>query len=42
MGFFEQNPIVFLGAVVVTVEVWLRIRTKIFVWIRRPVRRPVD
>jgi len=43
MGFFEENPILFLGAVVVTVEVWLRVRGKLFGLFRRePAHRPID
>jgi hypothetical protein len=34
MGFFEENPLVFVAAVVVIVEVWLRLRVKLFATLR--------
>jgi len=30
MGFFEENPIVFLLAVVAVVEGWIRVRVPLF------------
>jgi hypothetical protein len=30
MGFFEENPIVFVAAVIAIVEVWIRVREPLF------------
>ena len=30
MGFFEENPVVFVAAVVAIVEAWIRVREPIF------------
>lgn len=35
MGFFEENPVVFVVAVVVVVETWLRVRERLFATARR-------
>jgi hypothetical protein len=40
MGFFEENPVVFVAAVIVTVEVWLRIRARILGLLRLPQGKP--
>jgi hypothetical protein len=40
MGFFEENPVVFVTAVIVTVEVWLRIRARILGLLRLPQGKP--
>lgn len=39
MGFFEENPAVFLVAVIAIIEVWLRVRERLFSALRR---RPAD
>jgi hypothetical protein len=35
MGFFEENPIVFVVAVVIVVEAWLRLRGPLFSMLSR-------
>lgn len=30
MGFFEENPVVFVAAVVAIVEAWIRVREPLF------------
>lgn len=34
MGFFEENPVVFVGAVIAIAEVWLRVRDRLFALVR--------
>lgn len=35
MGFFEENPAVFLVAVIAIVEIWIRVRERLFSAFRR-------
>ena len=40
MGFFEENPIVFVVAVIVIAETWIRVREPLFRGLTRRKQRP--
>jgi hypothetical protein len=39
MGFFEENPIVFVVAVIAIVETWIRVREPLFRRVTAVIRR---